>query len=98
MSQPSRRWPASPGGAAPSGLRGRPGGRGEVRGARGGGLRPRVACLRGADPLVGALGKHLALIGFMGAGKSTVGRDLAERTARPLLGTPPGDARPAPPV
>jgi len=46
-----------------------------------------VAGLRGADPLVGALGKHLALIGFMGAGKSTVGRDVAERTARPFVDT-----------
>jgi len=46
-----------------------------------------VAGLPGADPLVGALGKHLALIGFMGAGKSTVGRDVAERTARPFVDT-----------
>ena len=46
-----------------------------------------MAGLRGADPLVGALGKHLALIGFMGAGKSTVGRDVAERTARPFVDT-----------
>ena len=46
-----------------------------------------MAGLPGADPLVGALGKHLALIGFMGAGKSTVGRDVAERTARPFVDT-----------
>jgi 3-dehydroquinate synthetase/shikimate kinase len=49
-----------------------------------------VACVRGADPLVsevGALGKHLALIGFMGAGKSTIGREVAERTARPFVDT-----------
>jgi shikimate kinase / 3-dehydroquinate synthase len=36
---------------------------------------------------VGALGKHLALIGFMGAGKTTIGRDLAGRTGRPLVDT-----------
>jgi shikimate kinase/3-dehydroquinate synthase len=49
-----------------------------------------VAGVRGADPLVpeiGALGKHLALIGFMGAGKSTIGREVAERTARPFVDT-----------
>jgi 3-dehydroquinate synthetase/shikimate kinase len=49
-----------------------------------------VACVRGADPLVsevGALGKHLALIGFMGAGKSTIGSEVAERTARPFVDT-----------
>jgi shikimate kinase / 3-dehydroquinate synthase len=37
--------------------------------------------------LVGALGKHLALIGFMGAGKSTIGREVAERTARSFVDT-----------
>jgi shikimate kinase / 3-dehydroquinate synthase len=36
---------------------------------------------------VGALGKHLALIGIMGAGKSTIGREVAERTARPFVDT-----------
>jgi shikimate kinase / 3-dehydroquinate synthase len=49
-----------------------------------------VARVRGADPLVtqvGALGKHLALIGFMGAGKSTIGREVAARTARPFVDT-----------
>ena len=49
-----------------------------------------MAGVRGADPLVsevGALGKHLALIGFMGAGKSTIGRDVAARTARPFVDT-----------
>jgi shikimate kinase / 3-dehydroquinate synthase len=34
---------------------------------------------------VGALGRHLALIGFMGAGKSTVGRAVARRLGRPFL-------------
>jgi shikimate kinase/3-dehydroquinate synthase len=37
--------------------------------------------------VVGAVDKHLALIGFMGAGKSTIGRDLAERTQRPFIDT-----------
>jgi shikimate kinase/3-dehydroquinate synthase len=46
-----------------------------------------VARVRGADSLVGALGKHLALIGFMGAGKSTIGREVAERVARPFIDT-----------
>ena len=46
-----------------------------------------MARVRGADPLVGALDKHLALIGFMGAGKSTIGREVAERTARTFADT-----------
>jgi shikimate kinase/3-dehydroquinate synthase len=37
--------------------------------------------------VVGALGRQLALIGFMGAGKSTTGREVAERTARPFVDT-----------
>jgi shikimate kinase/3-dehydroquinate synthase len=44
-----------------------------------------VARVRGADPLVGALGKHIALIGFMGAGKSTVGTRVADLTFRPFV-------------
>jgi shikimate kinase/3-dehydroquinate synthase len=36
---------------------------------------------------VGALGKHLALIGFMGAGKTTIGRQVAERIRRPFIDT-----------
>jgi shikimate kinase / 3-dehydroquinate synthase len=35
--------------------------------------------------VVGALGRHLALAGFMGAGKSTVGARVAEATARPFV-------------
>jgi len=49
-----------------------------------------MAGVRGADPLVsevGAVEKHLALIGFMGAGKSTIGREVAERTTRPFVDT-----------
>jgi shikimate kinase / 3-dehydroquinate synthase len=37
--------------------------------------------------VVGAVDKHLALIGFMGAGKSTIGRELARLTARPFVDT-----------
>ena len=36
---------------------------------------------------VGALGKHLALIGVMGAGKSSVGSRVARRTDRPFVDT-----------
>jgi shikimate kinase / 3-dehydroquinate synthase len=32
-----------------------------------------------------ALGRHVALVGFMGAGKSTVGAEVARRLGRPLL-------------
>jgi shikimate kinase / 3-dehydroquinate synthase len=35
--------------------------------------------------VVGALGKHIAIAGFMGAGKSTVGARVAEVTARPFV-------------
>ena len=37
--------------------------------------------------MVGAVGKHLALIGFMGAGKSRLGRELARLTQRPFVDT-----------
>jgi shikimate kinase/3-dehydroquinate synthase len=37
--------------------------------------------------VVGAIDKHLALIGFMGAGKTTLGRELARRTNRPFVDT-----------
>ena len=36
---------------------------------------------------VGSLGKHLALVGFMGAGKTTIGREVARLTQRPFLDT-----------
>jgi shikimate kinase / 3-dehydroquinate synthase len=36
---------------------------------------------------VGALGKHIALIGFMGAGKSVVGREVARLTGRGFVDT-----------
>lgn len=32
-----------------------------------------------------ALGRHVALVGFMGAGKTTVGRRIAERLGRPFV-------------
>ena len=34
-----------------------------------------------------AVDRHLALIGFMGAGKTTVGREVARRTGRPFVDT-----------
>ena len=37
--------------------------------------------------MVGAVDKHLALIGFMGAGKSMFGRKLARLTYRPFVDT-----------
>jgi shikimate kinase/3-dehydroquinate synthase len=37
--------------------------------------------------VVGAVDKHLALIGFMGAGKSRLGRELARLTHRPFVDT-----------
>jgi shikimate kinase/3-dehydroquinate synthase len=37
--------------------------------------------------VVGAVDKHLALIGFMGAGKSTLGSELARLTERPFVDT-----------
>jgi shikimate kinase/3-dehydroquinate synthase len=40
-----------------------------------------------AQTVATRLGKHIALIGMMGAGKSTVGQELAERVARPFVDT-----------
>ena len=37
--------------------------------------------------MVGAVDKHLALIGFMGVGKTTLGRELARLTSRPFVDT-----------
>jgi shikimate kinase / 3-dehydroquinate synthase len=34
---------------------------------------------------VGALERHIALIGFMGAGKTTIGKQVAVRTGRPFI-------------
>ena len=50
---------------------------------------PRVP---GADRLVSPLDRHVALIGFMGAGKSTLGgQEAAERIGRPLRRRRPRD-------
>jgi len=35
--------------------------------------------------VAGALDRHIALVGFMGAGKSTLGREVAERLGRPFV-------------
>ena len=40
------------------------------------------ARLRGAHPVAHALDRHVALVGFMGAGKSTLGAQVAERLGR----------------
>ena len=37
--------------------------------------------------MVGAVDRHLALIGFMGAGKTSLGRPLARLTQRPFVDT-----------
>src|SRR5688500_4553756 len=39
----------------------------------------------GNDPGVNALHRHVALIGFMGAGKSTLGAEAARRLGRPFV-------------
>jgi 3-dehydroquinate synthetase len=44
-----------------------------------------VAGVRGADRLATTLEKHLALAGFMGAGKSTIGAAAAELLSRPFV-------------
>ncbi len=41
----------------------------------------RLARVSGADRLDGALNRHVVLVGFMGAGKTTLGRDVARRSA-----------------
>ncbi len=38
-----------------------------------------------ADAAVRAIGRHVALIGFMGAGKTTIGHEVARLTERPFL-------------
>ena len=45
-------------------------------------LRRRLARVPGAHPVAHALDRHLALVGFMGAGKTTLGAQVAERLGR----------------
>ena len=48
-------------------------------------LRRRPPRVPGADRLEHALDRHIALIGFMGAGKTTLGAALAELLGRPFV-------------
>ena len=59
----------------------------EVRRGCAGGLRRRLPLVPGADRLATAhaLNRHLAVVGFMGAGKSTLGPQVAERLGRPFI-------------
>ncbi|MHB8470504.1 MAG: bifunctional shikimate kinase/3-dehydroquinate synthase [Gaiellaceae bacterium] len=43
-----------------------------------------MARVPGADRLVAALNRHVALVGFMGAGKTTISTQVGERTGLPL--------------
>ena len=66
-------------------VRARPRGAREVRRRRARRLRRGAPRLPGADPVAGALDRHLALVGFMGAGKTTLGGEVAERLGRPFV-------------
>ena len=57
----------------------------EVRRRRTRRLRRRMARVRGADRLARALTSHVALVGFMGAGKTTLAAEVALRIGRPFL-------------
>src|SRR5262249_18093246 len=61
------------------------GGAGEVRRRRPGRLRRRVQRLPRAHRLATALDQHLALVGFMGAGKTTLGLEVARRLGRQFV-------------
>src|SRR5262249_42342391 len=47
-------------------------------------LRGGARRIPGSNRVAHALDRHLVLIGFMGAGKSTIGAEVAERLARPF--------------
>src|SRR5205814_10269868 len=57
----------------------------EVRRRRARRFRRSAQRIPGADRLATALGRQIALIGFMGAGKSTLGREAAARLERPYV-------------
>src|SRR5439155_6055551 len=57
----------------------------EVRRGRARRLRRGSPRVRGANPVAHALDRHVVLIGFMGAGKSTLGVEIAERLGRRLV-------------
>src|SRR5436305_34721 len=67
-------------------FRARPCGTREVRGRRSRRLRRRLARVPRAHPVAThALNRHLVLVGFMGAGKSTIGVEVARRLGRELV-------------
>src|SRR5436190_95450 len=57
----------------------------EIRRRLRGRLRRRTPRVRRAHRLGAPLDKHLALVGFMGAGKSSLGREAAARLGRPFV-------------
>src|SRR5262249_50297609 len=63
----------------------RPRGAGEVRRRRGRRLRRSVARVPGTDRVGAPLDRHVALVGFMGAGKLTSARQLAPRLGLQLV-------------
>ena len=66
-------------------LRARAGRPREVRRRLDRGLRRSPSRVPGADRLAAPLDRHLALIGFMGAGKSRLGAEVAQRLGRPFV-------------